>query len=161
MALAATDEVWLRVYDADNKTLYLGTMKPGERFEVPAGARDPKINVGRPDKLQVTINGAAMPALDDGRAPDQGRAGQRRGGRGPRSRAAPAATDDPTGAAPTAAIRTRRAAERAPRTRDVRGRGDRSFARRNETQRANTDAAPAPQRLAKDRVGLATSGRCR
>ena len=37
--LTATDEVWLRVYDADNKTLYLGTMKPGERFDVPAGAR--------------------------------------------------------------------------------------------------------------------------
>lgn len=67
--LAATDEVWLRVYDADNKTLYLGTMKPGERFEVPAAAKDPKINVGRPDKLQVTLNGAAMPALGTGERP--------------------------------------------------------------------------------------------
>lgn len=67
--LAATDEVWLRVYDADNKTLYIGTMKPGERFEVPAGARDPMINVGRPDKLQVTLNGAAMPPLGTGERP--------------------------------------------------------------------------------------------
>ena len=69
VVLSATDEVWLRVYDADNKTLYLGTMKPGERFEVPAGASDPKINVGRPDKLAVTLNGSAIPPLGDGSRP--------------------------------------------------------------------------------------------
>lgn len=66
VVLTASDEVWLRVYDADNKTLYLGTMKPGERFEVPAGANDPMINVGRPDKLAVTLNGSAIPPLGDG-----------------------------------------------------------------------------------------------
>lgn len=66
VALIATDEVWLRVYDADNETLYLGTMKPGERFEVPANARDPMINVGRPDKLQVTLNGSVLPPLGTG-----------------------------------------------------------------------------------------------
>ncbi|MGP7795710.1 helix-turn-helix domain-containing protein [Sphingomonas sp. CLY1604] len=66
VVLTANDEVWLRVYDADNKTLYLGTMKPGERFVVPAGANDPKINVGRPDKLAVTLNGSAIPPLGDG-----------------------------------------------------------------------------------------------
>lgn len=66
VVLTASDEVWLRVYDADNKTLYLGTMKPGERFEVPAAANDPMINVGRPDKLAVTLNGSAIPPLGDG-----------------------------------------------------------------------------------------------
>ncbi len=66
VVLTANDEVWLRVYDADNKTLYLGTMKPGERFVVPADANDPKINVGRPDKLAVTLNGSAIPPLGDG-----------------------------------------------------------------------------------------------
>lgn len=69
VTLAANDEVWLRVYDADDKTLYVGTMKPGERFDVPAGARDPKINVGRPDKLAVTLNGSAIPPLGDGSRP--------------------------------------------------------------------------------------------
>ncbi|MCU6454244.1 DUF4115 domain-containing protein [Sphingomonas sp. A2-49] len=69
VVLAATDEVWLRVYDADNKTLYLGTMKPGERFDVPAGAKNPMINVGRPDKLAVTLNGSAIPPLGDGSRP--------------------------------------------------------------------------------------------
>jgi cytoskeleton protein RodZ len=61
--------VWLRVYDADNKTLYLGTMKAGDRFDVPATARSPMINVGRPDKLQVTLNGSNVPALGDGSRP--------------------------------------------------------------------------------------------
>ena len=69
VTLAASDEVWLRVYDADDKTLYIGTMKPGERFDVPAQARDPKINVGRPDKLQVTLNGSAVPPLGTGERP--------------------------------------------------------------------------------------------
>ena len=66
MTLAATDEVWMRVYDADNKTLYLGTMKPGDRFDVPRDAKDPMINVGRPDKLTVTLNGANVPPLGTG-----------------------------------------------------------------------------------------------
>lgn len=67
VTLAATDEVWLRVYDAADKTLYLGTMKAGERFDVPPDADNPMINVGRPDKLQVTLNGSVLPPLADGR----------------------------------------------------------------------------------------------
>jgi transcriptional regulator with XRE-family HTH domain len=69
VTLAAADDVWLRVYDADDRTLYTGTMKQGERFDVPADARDPKINVGRPDKLQVTLNGSAVPPLGTGERP--------------------------------------------------------------------------------------------
>lgn len=66
VTLTASDEVWMRIYDADNKTLYLGTMKPGEKFDVPRDAKDPKINIGRADKLAVTLNGAAAPALGTG-----------------------------------------------------------------------------------------------
>ncbi len=69
VVLTAQDEVWLRVYDAADKTLYIGTMKPGERYIVPADAADPKINVGRPDKLAVTLNGAAAPPLGTGERP--------------------------------------------------------------------------------------------
>lgn len=64
--LTATDEVWMRVYDATNQTLYLGTMKPGEAFTVPANANDPMINVGRPDKLRVTLNGSLVAPLGTG-----------------------------------------------------------------------------------------------
>jgi transcriptional regulator with XRE-family HTH domain len=69
VTLAATDEVWLRVYDAEDATLFIGTMKPGDRFDVPSGARDPKINVGRPDKLTVTLNGSVVPPLGTGERP--------------------------------------------------------------------------------------------
>jgi len=66
VTLTATDEVWMRVYDATNQTLYLGTMKPGETFTVPANANDPMINVGRPDKLRVTLNGSLVAPLGTG-----------------------------------------------------------------------------------------------
>jgi cytoskeleton protein RodZ len=69
VTLTANDEVWLRVYDADNKVLRQGTMKAGERYDVPADAKDPMINVGRPDKLTVTLNGSAAPALGTGERP--------------------------------------------------------------------------------------------
>ena len=67
VVLTATDEVWMRVYDAANKTLFLGTLKPGEKFDVPSDANGPMINVGRPDKLQVTLNGSVLPPLGTGR----------------------------------------------------------------------------------------------
>lgn len=69
VTLTANDEVWLRVYDAANKTLFQGTMKAGDKFDVPMDAADPKINVGRPDKLAVTLNGSAIPPLGDGSRP--------------------------------------------------------------------------------------------
>lgn len=67
VVLAARDEVWMRVYDADGNRLFLGTMKPGERFQVPATAKDPMINIGRPDKLDVTVGGRAVAPLGDGK----------------------------------------------------------------------------------------------
>lgn len=69
VTLVANDEVWLRVYDANNETLFLRTMKAGERFDVPTTAREPKINVGRPDKLTIMLNGKATPPLGDGSRP--------------------------------------------------------------------------------------------
>jgi cytoskeleton protein RodZ len=71
VVLTANDDVWLRVYEADGtpngKTLFENTLKPGDHFDVPAGANNPMINVGRPDKLQVTVNGSAVPALGTGK----------------------------------------------------------------------------------------------
>lgn len=65
VTLAATDVVWLRVYTAD-KTLYEAEMKPGERYDVPGDAIKPMINIGRPDKLTVTVNGSAVAPLGSG-----------------------------------------------------------------------------------------------
>lgn len=130
VVLTARDEVWLRVYDADNKTLYLGTMKPGETFAVPATANDPKINVGRPDKLEVTLNGTAIPPLGDGsRAIKDVRVS------GTAIAARLSGTPAPT-ATPSAAAT--RATESRPARRSER-RTDRPAA--SETQRANLQAA--------------------
>ncbi|MGJ3626301.1 RodZ domain-containing protein [Sphingomonas sp. MMS24-JH45] len=57
----------MRIYDGADQTLYLGTMKPGESFSVPQGAQSPQINVGRPDKCTITVDGAAVAALGDGK----------------------------------------------------------------------------------------------
>lgn len=65
VALTATDDVWLRIYDADG-TVYENTLKPGDTYTVPQDRPGLMINIGRPDKLKVTINGSAVAALGDG-----------------------------------------------------------------------------------------------
>lgn len=67
VVLTATDEVWLKVYDRTGKTLFLGTLKAGEVYTLPADATTPMINVGRPDKLQITVGGTPVAPLGDGR----------------------------------------------------------------------------------------------
>ena len=67
VTLTATDSVWLKIYDATGKTLLEKTMAQGERYDVPADANNPMINVGRPDQIQVTINGSAVAPLGTGR----------------------------------------------------------------------------------------------
>lgn len=67
--LTATDEVWVRVYNDANDTLLMKTMQKGESFDVPADAKGPQINIGRPDKLAVTIDGQAVPPLGSGERP--------------------------------------------------------------------------------------------
>ncbi|MFS0772457.1 RodZ domain-containing protein [Sphingomonas sp. 1P08PE] len=138
---AGDNEVWLRVYDAANTTLYLGTLKPGESFEVPATADAPKINVGRPDQLRVAVGGTAIPPLGDGSRPIKdvavdaaallARAGQ--GGGAPA--VSPSPTAAPLVAPTTAALRRtpRAAATGRPLT---------------ETQRANLQSAQNPPPVA-------------
>jgi cytoskeletal protein RodZ len=101
VVLTATDSVWLRVYDATGKTLIQKTMQPGEQYSLPGDAANPMINIGRPDKLQVTINGSAVPALGDGKraikdVPISAAALQARG-----TAAAPVVAPTPAPAAPT------------------------------------------------------------
>ena len=67
VTLVASDEVWVRIYDANDSTLKMGTMAAGERYDVPTDAAGPMINTGRPDKLQVLVNGSAVPPLGDGK----------------------------------------------------------------------------------------------
>ena len=136
VVVTATDEVWVRLYDADGKTLHQGTMKPGDTFDVPAGARGPMINVGRPDKIRLTVNGSAIDGLDLGRTPikdvhiDAAALAARP------SNSSPAAPDD---ARP--ADEPRAAPAREPSTQRTVHR--RRGARLSETQRANLESARA------------------
>ena len=135
VVLTASDDVWLRVYDADNKTLYLGTMKPGERFEVPATANNPMINVGRPDKLAVTLNGSAIPALGDGsRAIKDVRVSGE-------AIAARLSGQPTAAAAPTADTGAERSTSRTGTTRAAR---PETRPASNETQRANIQSSEEP-----------------
>ena len=135
--LTANGEVWLRVYDADGKKLFQNTMKAGDTYDVPADAKQPMINVGRPDKLTVTLNGSAVPPLGDGSRPikdvriDGAAIAARLSGQ-----SLPAAPAAVPAAAPATASTPRRAAASRPRRE--------AGAALSETQRANLQAADAP-----------------
>jgi cytoskeleton protein RodZ len=66
VVITATEAVWLKIYDAENKRLYENEMKAGDSFTVPADANNPMIVTGRPQVLNVTIGGKAVPALGTG-----------------------------------------------------------------------------------------------
>lgn len=63
VVLIASNAVWLRIYDANDKVLFEKEMRAGERYVVPADANDPKIRTGRADLIAVTIDGKAVAPL--------------------------------------------------------------------------------------------------
>lgn len=63
VTLTATQPVWLRIYDAAGTRLYEKEMAAGERYDVPADANSPMINLGRPEAVQVTIDGVTVEPL--------------------------------------------------------------------------------------------------
>ena len=135
VTLAATDEVWMRVSDAADATLFTGTLKAGERFDVPPDAREPRVSIGRPDKLAVTLNGSAVPALGTGERPVKnvpvGADAIRRrlsGEPGPAASTVPGAAPVAAMAAPAVAAAARPAQPRPTRA-------------LTETQRANLESA--------------------
>lgn len=143
VTLEALDEVWLRVHDA-NRSLFLGTMKAGDRFDVPRDAAAPQIDVGRPDKLRVTLNGSAAPALGTGERPvknvavDGASVAARLNGPAPSPSASP--SPSPTVSASAGARPAARTPRPAPRPRR---RGLTETQRANLEQAASHAAAPA------------------
>lgn len=63
VTLVASQPVWLRIYDAAGTRLFEKEMAAGERYDVPADANGPMINVGRPESLEVLVNGSSVPPL--------------------------------------------------------------------------------------------------
>ncbi len=63
VVLTATDNVWVKIYDAENKRLYEKEMVAGDSFAVPTDANKPMIVTGRPQALNVTVGGKPVPPL--------------------------------------------------------------------------------------------------
>ncbi|WP_337848425.1 RodZ domain-containing protein, partial [Sphingomonas sp.] len=63
VTLVATQPVWLRVYDSAGTRLFEKEMATGERYDVPTDAAGPMINIGRPEAVQVLIDGAEVAPL--------------------------------------------------------------------------------------------------
>jgi transcriptional regulator with XRE-family HTH domain len=64
VVLTATEDVWLRIYEAGGgQSLYQGTLKAGESYQVPAGAQAPQIRTGRANVLKVTVGGVQVAPL--------------------------------------------------------------------------------------------------
>ena len=65
VVITASEAVWVKIYDADNKRMFESEMKAGESYAVPADANDPMIVTGRPQALQVTVGGKAVAPLGE------------------------------------------------------------------------------------------------
>ena len=63
VVIAAAEPVWLRIYEAGGAKLYEGTLKAGDRYQVPATAVAPEILTGRPNVLRITVGASAIPPL--------------------------------------------------------------------------------------------------
>jgi cytoskeletal protein RodZ len=63
VVITASNTVWMRIYDADDKVLHEGEMKKGESYTVPADAKDPQIRTGAAELLSVTVGGKPVPPL--------------------------------------------------------------------------------------------------
>jgi len=60
---ATQDGIWVRLYEEGGERLTERTLARGETLEVPPAARDPRINTGRPDALDITVGGQAVARL--------------------------------------------------------------------------------------------------
>jgi cytoskeleton protein RodZ len=63
VTITATDEVWLRVYEAGGANLVEKIFKAGETYQVPATATRPQIITGRPNAIRVNVGSTVIPPL--------------------------------------------------------------------------------------------------
>jgi len=66
VVLTATQPVWIKIYDEEGERLYENEMSVGDAFTVPGDANNPQILTGRPDALEVTIDGQIVAPLGSG-----------------------------------------------------------------------------------------------
>jgi hypothetical protein len=64
VVISASQEVWIKVSDS-GKTLYLGVLKPGDKFELPADAVEPLLTTGRPGSTTIMVGATPIPTVGD------------------------------------------------------------------------------------------------
>ncbi|MET1755291.1 helix-turn-helix domain-containing protein [Novosphingobium sp. RD2P27] len=62
---AAAPAVWIKVTDAAGNQVFQKELAQGESYTVPADVQGPQLRTGRPDVLQITVGGRAVPPLGD------------------------------------------------------------------------------------------------
>ncbi len=62
---ALDDEIWVRFFVEGGDILFETTMKRGDRYEVPKGVANVRLNTGRPQFLKITIDGQEVPKLSE------------------------------------------------------------------------------------------------
>jgi cytoskeleton protein RodZ len=62
VTITATAAAWLRVTD-QGKTLFEGTMQPGQAYQVPQTAIAPLLRAGAPEALRITVGTATAPQV--------------------------------------------------------------------------------------------------
>ncbi|HEX8379803.1 MAG TPA: helix-turn-helix domain-containing protein [Allosphingosinicella sp.] len=64
VVLTAVEDVWLRIDQAGGAApLYMGILKAGQTYQVPAGAQAPRIRTARANVLRVSVGGAQVAPL--------------------------------------------------------------------------------------------------
>jgi cytoskeleton protein RodZ len=64
VVIGATQDVWIKVSDT-GKTLFMGVLTPGNRFQVPADAAAPLLTTGRPGATQISVGTTTIPTIGD------------------------------------------------------------------------------------------------
>lgn len=62
---ASAPRVWVKITDGGGKQLFQKELAQGESWTVPPEAQSPQLRTARPDQLQITVAGRAIPPLGD------------------------------------------------------------------------------------------------
>jgi transcriptional regulator with XRE-family HTH domain len=64
VTLVATGEAWLRISEGPTgAVIFMGTMAPGDRYQIPATAQHPVIRTGRPQNLRASVGASDLGPL--------------------------------------------------------------------------------------------------
>jgi transcriptional regulator with XRE-family HTH domain len=64
VVLTAVEDVWLKIdQSGGGAPLYMGTLKAGQSYQVPAGAQSPRIRTARANVLKVSVGGTEVAPL--------------------------------------------------------------------------------------------------